>query len=69
MGLEILLLMLVGGPGIMVYGLSIIIRGRVRLSRRTTLTGDAATIAGLATMVGGFAFTCFLWSMTRYLRH
>jgi hypothetical protein len=73
MGVELLLLylalMLVVGPGIMIYGVFIIVRRRVRLSRGKVLDGGAAVIAGTSTMIAGFAFTYFLWCMVKFFRH
>jgi hypothetical protein len=73
MGVEILLLyaalMLVLGPGLMLYGAVIIVRQRVRLSRGKVLNGGTAVIAGIATTLVGAAFTSFLWEMARFFPH
>lgn len=62
-------LMLILGPGMMLYGVLIAVRQRVRLTRGKVLDGEAAVITGITTMVSGFAFTYFLWYMARYFPH
>jgi hypothetical protein len=73
MGVEILLayiaLMLVLGPGTVLYGVLITVRRRVRLSRGKVLGGWEAVIAGIATMIAGIAFTYLLWYMGRFFPH
>ena len=73
MGVEILflylLVMLLFGPGLVLYGLIISIRGRVRLTRTTTLHGVMALLAGIAIMVLGFGLAYLLWWMGRYFPH
>lgn len=72
MGAEILLLymalMLVLGPGTVLYGAVIIVRQSVRLSRGKVLDGGTAVIASIGTMLAGAAFTRFRWGMGHYFR-
>lgn len=73
MGIELLFLylalMFVLGPGIVLYGVLIIARQRVRLYRSKILNGDVAVLAGVLTVIAGLAFTCFLWRMGQFLPH
>ncbi len=73
MGVELLLLYLiltiVLGPGTIVCGSVIVLREKVRLSRRICLEGALAVAAGLGVMCGGFALTYFFWYMARSFPH
>lgn len=73
MGFEFLLvysaMMLVAGPGMMLYGLRIAVRRKVRLTRDRVLSGGAAVVAGTATVIAGFAFTYFFWHLARFFPH
>lgn len=64
-----LALMFVLGPGMVLYGVLIIARQRVRLYGSKALDGDAAVLAGVLTVIAGLAFTCFLWSMGQFWPH
>ena len=73
MGVEVLLLylgvMLLLGPGTILYGLVMVVRQRATLSRGRVLYSGGAVDAGLATMLIGVLFTDFLWYMGRYFPH
>lgn len=73
MGVEILFgyfaLMLVLGPGTVLYGALITVRRRVRLSRVKILYGWGAVSAGIVTMITGIAFTHLLWHLARFFPH
>jgi hypothetical protein len=73
MGVELLYLyiviMLLLGPGTMLYGILIVVRQRVRLTRSTVLYGGPAVASGIAMISTGCAFTCFLWYMGRFFPH
>lgn len=64
--LAYLALMVLGGPGIILYGLLITVRQRVRLSRKKVCVGGAAVVAGVGTIAAGAAFTWFLWRMLAF---
>lgn len=62
-------LMLLLGPGVMLYGAIIILRQRVQLSRGKVLVAGTAVIAGIGTVIAGAAFPRFLWGMGHYFPH
>ena len=57
------------GPGVVLYGAAIIIRRRAHLYPGKVLVGGKAVIAGIVTMVAGLGFLRFLWKMGQYLPH
>jgi hypothetical protein len=52
-------LMIILGPGIMLFGVLITVRQRVRLTPDKVLDGGFAVIAGIISMIIGFSFTYF----------
>ena len=59
-------MLIVLGPGIMLFGVLITFRQKVRLTSAKVLDGGPAVIAGISTIISGFAFTYFLWYMARF---
>jgi len=69
MAVEFLLFMLLFGPGVVLYGLFLTVRQKVRLTRRKVLKGGPASVAGVVTMVVGTLLTFYLWHMIGFLPH
>lgn len=58
------------GPATAVYGIIIVIRRKVRLTRTRMLHGKQAVVAGLVTILWGVAFFVFqvYWTLAHYPR-
>lgn len=67
MAVELILFMVFLGPGVVLYGLFITVRQKVRLTRRKVLKGDPASLAGVVTMAVGALMTFYLWYMIKFL--
>ncbi|OJW23457.1 MAG: hypothetical protein BGO49_02305 [Planctomycetales bacterium 71-10] len=67
--LAYLCIILILGPGVILYGAVTAARGRVRLTRRFVLHGAPARLAGVAMIFVGVAMGWFMWSMVRYFPH
>jgi hypothetical protein len=48
-----------------IWGLVIIVRGYVFLTRKRKLSGDSAFLAGCAVIVLGIGLAAFAWTMAR----
>jgi hypothetical protein len=73
MGIELLLIylamMVVIGPGTILFGILIIVRQEVRLTRSKNLRGGTAVASGIFMLITGFVFSYFLWYMGRFFPH